>query len=108
MIWTPDALEPPELESFPVGIEVFSNHRQLLVGESIQRAYAVAGNKDKQAGVPLVRTRGLEPLEKWPSPREAKPWELPHMPPRPRNLLQKGGGANAGTFSRTGLAAIQT
>lgn len=117
-IWTPDALEPPKLDSFSVGIEVTRNHRQLHVSESIQRACTAGGkpgargrllnDKEKQAGVPGMRTLEPPALEALPSPRLMKPWELPYMPQRPRKLLQQGGGASASTFSRTATFQMAT
>jgi len=111
-IWTPDALEPPKLDSFSVGIEVSRNLRQLHEGQSIKRACEGGGphgargrilsEKEKGAGVPAVRTLEPPALECLPSPRHIKPWELPHVPQRPRMQLQKGGGAMASTFQRTG------
>eukprot|EP00746_Dinoflagellata_sp_MGD_P156635 gnl/MRDRNA2_/MRDRNA2_85910_c0_seq1.p1 gnl/MRDRNA2_/MRDRNA2_85910_c0~~gnl/MRDRNA2_/MRDRNA2_85910_c0_seq1.p1 ORF type:complete len:465 (-),score=89.22 gnl/MRDRNA2_/MRDRNA2_85910_c0_seq1:38-1432(-) len=117
-IWTPDALEPPKLESFSVGIEVTRNLRQLHVAENIQRACTAGSksgargrllsDKEKQAGVPGMRSLEPPALEKLPSPRLIKPWELPYVPQRPRLQLQKGGGLNASTFSYTGTLQMGT
>lgn len=111
-IWTPDALEPPKLDSFSVGIEVTKNHRQLHIAESMQRACTAGGKpgshgrilseKEKHAGCPGVRTLEPPALEALPSPRLLKPWELPYIPQRERKVLQKGAGSNASTFARTG------
>lgn len=96
-IWTPDAIEPPKLDSFSVGIEISKNLRQLHVGESIKHACAGRGHreahvwretdKEKEAAVPKMRTLEAPALKALPSPRLMKPWELLNTPRLPRNVL---------------------
>lgn len=96
-LWTPDALEPPKLDSFSVGVEIIKNFRQLHVAESVQRTCTAGGKpgsrgrrlseKEKGLGVPLLRSVEPRLEETFPSPRLMKPWQLPVLPPRFRGKL---------------------
>eukprot|EP00746_Dinoflagellata_sp_MGD_P008032 gnl/MRDRNA2_/MRDRNA2_116005_c0_seq1.p1 gnl/MRDRNA2_/MRDRNA2_116005_c0~~gnl/MRDRNA2_/MRDRNA2_116005_c0_seq1.p1 ORF type:complete len:480 (-),score=79.35 gnl/MRDRNA2_/MRDRNA2_116005_c0_seq1:273-1628(-) len=117
-IWTPSAIEPPKLESFSVGIEIRKNMRQLHVAESIKRTCAGGGpsgrqgrtlsGKEKEAAVPTMRTLEPPALAGLPSPRMMNPWELPHMPERPRNVLHRGEGMNVSTLACTTPSQVPT